>query len=39
MKKAKSEGKKLKFVGSKLFIEGIEYVQAGQSSRPPPMDH
>lgn len=39
MKKAKSEGKKVKFVGSKLYIEGVEYVQAGQSSGPPPMDH
>ena len=39
MKKAKSEGKKVKFVGSKLYIEGIEDVQAGQSSGPPPMDH
>ena len=39
MKKAKSEGKQVKFVGSKLYIEGIENVQVGQSSGPPPMDH
>ncbi|MEW8547532.1 MAG: hypothetical protein AB2693_28835 [Candidatus Thiodiazotropha sp.] len=37
MKRAKSEGKQVKFVGSKLYIDGVEHVQAGQG--PPPMDH
>lgn len=43
MKKAKDEGKNVKFIGKKLFIEGVEHVEAGASAGPPPgpppMDH
>ena len=36
MKKAKDEGKELKFVGKKLFIGGVEHVEAGASAGPTP---
>ena len=43
MKKAKDEGKEVKFVRKKLFIGGVEHVEAGASAGPtpgpPPMDH
>ena len=37
MKQAKGEGKDVKFVGKKLFIEGNEYVGAASSAGPPPV--
>ena len=37
MKQAKDEGKDVKFVGKKLFIEGNEHVGAVSSARPPPV--
>lgn len=43
MKKAKDEGKNVKFIGKKLFIEGNEYVgatsTADPTTGPPPMDY
>ena len=39
MNKAKTEGKNVKFVGTKLFIEGKEFVQAATGPGPQPMTH
>ena len=38
MRKAQSEGKNVKFIGTKLFIEGEEYIEPSGGAGPSPME-